>query len=202
MAKKPTKRTQPPRRPTKPAHKALAFEEYIGRLAALDGVVLTDTPGVSWQTFNDTLRAAIATDAGRYAAVVDTELRMRGWPDGGEDIEIVCGHIRTAIELGFRMALARYREHLEHVPELQRRRDTATARSQAGNASKRKAPVAVGGRTMPREERDAAMTAEYVALLKLMKPTPACQLLADKYGFESWQGVDSAIKRFRKRAGQ
>lgn len=189
-ASKPGRRAQPSR-PT--------AQEYHGRWTALDGIVLSDTPGVTWDTFNATLQAAIDADAAFYCDAVQT--LSRSLMDAPQRA-FVNEHVREAFELGFRMALSRYREHLEHVPELQRRRDNAAARSQAGNASKRKAPVAVGGSTMPREERDAAMAAEYVALLKRMKPTPACQLLADKYGFESWQGVDSAIKRFHKRAGQ
>jgi len=207
VAKKPAKRSKS-KSPSKPVNKrsqldsVVGMDEYRRRWGVFDGVVLTDKPGITWDDFNDTLRSAIVSDAANYAAVVDTYLRMRGWPDGSEDIEFVCQHVRTAYELGFRVAISRYREHLEQVPELQRRRDNAAARSQAGNNSKRKALVPVGGRKMPREQRDAAMAAEYVTLLKRMKPTPACQLLAEKYGFESWQGVKSAIGRFQKRAGQ
>lgn len=82
------------------------------------------------------------------------------------------------------------------------RREPDRQRSRAGNAAKRKAVVTVGTRKMTRDERDAAMAAEYAALLKMMKPTPACQRLAGKYEYESWQGVAAAIKRFRERAGQ
>lgn len=70
-------------------------------------------------------------------------------------------------------------------------------RSAKANAAKQHVPVQVGGATMTRRERDARMAAEYAVLLKVMKPTPAKQRLADKYGFESWQGVDAAIKRFQ-----
>jgi len=205
MSKKTSKRSRPkrPAAKTKSSKKArLSDQEYRRLFGALDGIVLSESPGITWDTFNSTLKVAIDAEAGAYADVVETYWRLNKWPEDESQLKFIRDHVRTALEIGFRIAVSRYREHLEQVPELQRRRDNAAARSQAGNASKRKAPVAVGGSTMPREERDAAMAAEYVALLKRMKPTPACQLLADKYGFESWQGVDSAIKRFHKRAGQ
>lgn len=83
------------------------------------------------------------------------------------------------------------------------RREPDRTRSIKGNAGKRKAPVPVGDRTMPRDQRDAEMVAEYGRLLQLpMKHTPACQRLAERYGFESWQGVAGAIKRFCERAGR
>jgi len=75
-------------------------------------------------------------------------------------------------------------------------------RSATGNAGKRKALVAVGSRTMTRDERDALMAAEHAQLAKLMRPTPAYQRLAAKYDYESWQGVAAAIKAFRKRQPQ
>jgi hypothetical protein len=149
-------------------------EKYRQRFADLDGIVLTDNPGVSWQTFNDTVRAAIDTDAAHYAAVVDTGLRMRGWPDGSEDIEFVCQHVRTAIELGFRIALARYREHLEHVPELQRRRDTDASRSRKANDARRV--------LLNLDDRNAAIVAEFAALRATMKAGDAQYALAKKYG--------------------
>jgi hypothetical protein len=152
----------------------VGIEEYRQRLAALDGIVLTDMSGVSWQTFNDTLRSAIDTDAAHYAAVVDTDLRMRGWPDGSEDIEFVCQHIRTALELGFRMAVARYREHLEHVPELHRRRDTDASRSRKANDARRV--------LLNLDDRNAAIVAEFAALRATMKAGDAQYALAKKYG--------------------
>jgi hypothetical protein len=68
-------------------------------------------------------------------------------------------------------------------------------RSAKANAAKQHVPVQVGDATMTRRERDARMAAEFVELVKLMKPTPAMQRLADKYGFESWQGVRAVLKR-------
>jgi len=83
------------------------------------------------------------------------------------------------------------------------RREPDLTRSIKANAGKRKAAVPVGNRTMPRDQRDAEMVAEYGRLLQLpMKHTPACQRLAERYGFESWQGVAGAIKRFQRRVGQ
>ena len=66
-------------------------------------------------------------------------------------------------------------------------------RSLAGNEAKNKMPVRVGSQTMTKAERNAKMAAEFHELVKLMKPTPAMQRLAEKYGFESWQGVAYAI---------
>jgi len=184
MAKKKAKRSKSKRPP--PAVKSrprksrsqldsvVGTEKYRQRFADLDGIVLTDNPGVSWQTFNDTVRAAIDTDAAHYAAVVDTGLRMRGWPDGSEDIEFVCQHVRTAIELGFRIALARYREHLEHVPELQRRRDTDASRSRKANDARRV--------LLNLDDRNAAIVAEFAALRATMKAGDAQYALAKKYG--------------------
>jgi hypothetical protein len=149
-------------------------QEYHRRFDRLDAIVLTNEPGVTWGAFNDTLRAAIDTDAARYAAVVDTELRLRGWPDGGEDIDIVCGHVRMAVEIGFRMAVTRYREHLEHVPELQRRRATDASRSRKGNDARR--------RLWNLDERNAAIVAEYAVLRATMTAGNAQYALAQKYG--------------------
>ena len=178
MAKKPSKsKAKRPLRAVKSRSRldsVVGTEEYRQRLAVLDGIVLTDKPGVSWQTFNDTLRAAIDTDASHYAAVVDTDLRMRGWPDGSEDIEFVCQHVRTAVELGFRMAVARYREHLEHVPELQRRRDTDASRSRKANDARRL--------LLNLDDRNAAIVAEFAALRATMKAGDAQYALAKKYG--------------------
>ena len=84
------------------------------------------------------------------------------------------------------------------------RRTPDKKRSKAGNDSKRGVLVPLpDGRTMTRDERDAEMVAECERLLQLpMKPTPAYERLAGKYGFECWQGVKKAIEQFRKRAGQ
>ncbi|MBM4011835.1 MAG: hypothetical protein FJ275_04095 [Planctomycetes bacterium] len=204
MAKKPAKRSKAKRsREQAMPRKPPPQERYRQQFAALDGIVLSNAPGITWAEFNDTLRSAIDTDASSYASVVDTELRLRGWPDGGADIRLVCEHVRMAVELGFRMALSRYREHLENVPELQRRKATAAASSHIANEGKRKARVVVGDKSMTRDERDAEMVAEYERLLQLpMKHTPACQRLAQRYEYESWQGVAHAIKQFRKRAGR
>jgi len=103
---------------------------------------------------------------------------------------------------GFDFAIERYADQLKDVPELHRRRSTAAKKSREANASKRKTFVAVGNRLMPRDERDALMAAEYAALLKVMKPTPACEQLAAQYGFDSWQGVRKAIEKFRQRNPQ
>lgn len=179
------------------------WDDYYRRYLRLDEIVLSDESPVAWGDFNQTVRAAIDYDAASYAAVVDTYLRERGWPDGSDDIAFVCEHVRFAVELGFRMALSRYREHLENVPELQRRKATAAASSHVANKGKRKARVVVGNRSMTRDQRDAEMVAEYERLLQLpMKHTPACQRLAEHYEYESWQGVANAIKQFRQRAAR
>jgi len=75
-------------------------------------------------------------------------------------------------------------------------------RSAAANASKRTAIVTVGKASMTRDERDALIAAEYGHLRMLMKHTPACQRLAGKYEFESWQGVAKNIEAFEKRRAQ
>jgi len=194
MAKKPSKsKAKRPLRAVKSRSQldsVVGTEEYRQRLAVLDGIVLTDKPGVSWQTFNDTLRAAIDTDAAHYAAVVDTDLRMRGWPDGSEDIEFVCQHVRTAVELGFRMAVARYREHLEHVPELQRRRDTDASRSRKANDARRL--------LLNLDDRNAAIVAEFAALRATMKAGDAQYALAKKYGVTDKQ-IRNVLTEARKR---
>jgi hypothetical protein len=194
MAKKPSKsKAKRPLRAVKSRSRldsVVGTEEYRQRLAVLDGIVLTDKPGVSWQTFNDTLRAAIDTDASHYAAVVDTDLRMRGWPDGSEDIEFVCQHVRTAVELGFRMAVARYREHLEHVPELQRRRDTDASRSRKANDARRL--------LLNLDDRNAAIVAEFAALRATMKAGDAQYALAKKYGVTDKQ-IRNVLTEARKR---
>ena len=199
MAKKKGKRSNSKRPP--PAVKSrpqksrsqldsvVGTEEYRQRLADLDGIVLTDKPGVSWQTFNDTVRAAIDTDAAHYAAVVDTDLRMRGWPDGSGDIECVCQHVRTALELGFRMAVNRYREHLEHVPELQRRRDTDASRSRKANDARR--------RLLNLDDRDAAIVVEFAALRATKTAGDAQYALAEKYGVTDKQ-IRNVLTKARK----
>jgi hypothetical protein len=77
-------------------------------------------------------------------------------------------------------------------------------RSDTGNAAKRRTLVQLpDGRRMTRDERDALMVAEHESLLALkVKPTPAMERLAEKYGFESWQGVAAAMKSFGKRSGR
>ena len=77
-------------------------------------------------------------------------------------------------------------------------------RSDTGNAAKRKTLVQLSdGSRVTRDERDTRMVAEYESLLALkIKPTPAKDRLADKYGFESWQGVAAAMKSFGKRSGR
>ena len=75
-------------------------------------------------------------------------------------------------------------------------------RNATANAAKRKAPVQVGKIVMTRDKRDELMAAEYAQLITMMKPTPACQRLAIKYEYESWQGVDKAIKAFHARRAQ
>lgn len=81
------------------------------------------------------------------------------------------------------------------------RREPDRRRSRTANILKRKTRVHLpDGRTMTRDERDVLMLAEYPVLLELMKPTPAKQRLAGKYGFESWQGVDAVIKRSARKS--
>jgi len=194
MAKKRAKRSKakrPPQAVKSQLDSIVGMEEYRRRFDSLDGIVLSDTTGVSWQTFNDTLRAAIETDASHYAAVVDTDLRLRGWPDGSDDIELVCQHIRTALELGFRMAVSRYREHLEHVPELQRRRDTDASRSRKGNDARR--------RLLNLDGRNAAIVAEYAALRATMKAGAAQYTLAEKHGVGDKQ-IRNVLTEARKAA--
>ena len=169
----------------------VGVEEYRRRFDSLDGIVLSDTTGVSWQTFNDTLRAAIETDAASYAAVVDTDLRSRGWPDGSDDIQLVCQHVRTALELGFRMAVSRYRQHLEHVPELQRRRETDASRSRKANEARRL--------LLNLDPRNAAIVAEYAALRVTMNATDAQYALAEKYGVGDKQ-IRNVLNKARKAA--
>ncbi len=122
MSKKSAKRSKASVR--RPTSVVIAVEEYRQRFDALDRIVLCAPPGITWDVFNATLRRAIDADADAYAAVVDTGLRLRGWPDGGDDLRFVREHICTAVEIGFRMALSRYREQLKDVPELAKwRRD-------------------------------------------------------------------------------
>jgi len=106
---------------------------------------------------------------------------------------------KAHLMLGFKMAVQRYARELQRVPEL---RKTFQGRSKTANDAKRHKLVKVGSRMITREQRDAEMAAEYAQLVenKHMKPTPACMKLADKYGFESHQGVMQAIKRLRRRA--
>jgi hypothetical protein len=116
------------------------------------------------------------------------------------DVErMALAFVEQVMVAGFDVAIERYADQLKDVPELQRRRSTDAKKSRKANASKRKTFVPVGNRLIPRDERDALMAAEYAALLKVMKPTPACQQLAAKYGFDSWQGVRKAIEKFRER---
>lgn len=84
------------------------------------------------------------------------------------------------------------------------RRKPDLSRSKTGNDSKRKTPMQLpDGRKMTREQRDTFIVAEYESLLLLkLKPTPAKERLAEKYGLESWQGVDAAIKSFGKRSAR
>jgi hypothetical protein len=107
--------------------------------------------------------------------------------------------IEQAVFRGFDMAIERYANQLKDVPELQRRKAKDAHNSRKANDSKRRAPVRVGTQLISRDERDELMAAEYTALVKRMRPTPACQQLAEKYGFESWQGVKKAIYAFRHR---
>lgn len=84
------------------------------------------------------------------------------------------------------------------------RREPDRRRSRKANAAKRQTLVKLtDGTTMTRDERDALMFKEFVRLRELgMKRTPAMQRLAGKYGLDSWQGVDAAIKRSAARKVQ
>jgi hypothetical protein len=82
------------------------------------------------------------------------------------------------------------------------RREPDRQRSRKANAAKASRVVTVGNTTMTRAERNEAIVDEYPILLQLMKPTPAKQRLAGKYGFESWQGVDAVLKRAAARKPQ
>jgi hypothetical protein len=82
------------------------------------------------------------------------------------------------------------------------RREPDRQRSKTANDAKRKKIVVVAGKQMTREQRAAMMATEYASLRELMKHTPACQRLAGKYEFESWQGVAAAIKPFLLRPGE
>jgi hypothetical protein len=82
------------------------------------------------------------------------------------------------------------------------RREPDRQRSKTANDAKRKKIVIVAGKQMTREQRDAMMATEYASLRQLMKHTPACQRLAGKYEFESWQGVAAAIKSVLLRPGE
>jgi hypothetical protein len=162
--------------------------EYRQRLAALDGIVLADSPGVSWQTFNDTLRSAIDIDAGGYADTVVTLLRA-GNVKAADIPEHVRQHVCTAFELGFRMALARYREHLEHVPELQRRRATDASRSRKGNDARREKHNL--------DARDASIAAEFATLRATMTAGEAQYALAQKHGLSDKQ-IRNVLTKARK----
>lgn len=80
------------------------------------------------------------------------------------------------------------------------RRAPDISRSKKANAGKRKKVVVVDGEAITLDERDARMQAEYAELVQLMRPTPAKQRLAEKYGFESWQGVNKALEALPKRS--
>jgi hypothetical protein len=83
--------------------------------------------------------------------------------------------IDRAVVHGFALAVARYARDLKRVPELQ---ETFKRRSLKANKAKRKTRGAGG---MTRDERDAAIVAEYAALITRMPATEAQFDLADKY---------------------
>jgi hypothetical protein len=120
-------------------------------------------------------------------------------PDGGDwrrdfaRAENICRLMRDAYLQGCSQG---YIEGVVARMEPDRKRN-ATA-----NAAKRKAPVQFGKIVMTRDKRDELMAAEYAQLITMMKPTPACQRLAIKYEYESWQGVAKAIKAFHARRAQ
>lgn len=189
MAKKPTKRTKgAARNRTTRSAPQPGMAEYRLRLAALDDIVLTETTGVSWQTFNDTLRSAIDTDAGGYADAVVTLLQAAKVKPADMP-EHIRQHVCTAFELGFRMALTRYREHLEHVPELQRRRDTDALRSRKANDARR--------RLLNLDVRDAAILAEFTTLRATMAAGDAQYALAKKHGVTDKQ-IRNVLSKARK----
>lgn len=116
-----------------------------------------------------------------------------GWQKDFARAENICRLMRDAYLQGCSQG---YIEGVVARMEPDRKRN-ATA-----NAAKRKAPVQVGKIVMTRDERDELMAAEYAQLITMMKPTPACQRLAIKYEYESWQGVAKAIKAFHARRAQ
>lgn len=113
-------------------------------------------------------------------------------PDGKDfwaDVESV-GMIITALRDAYRHGC---REG--YIEGYVARRETDKRRSRTANEAKKHKLVEVEGGTMTRAARAEAVCAEYPELLKLMKATPAKQRLAEKYHFESWQGVDAIIKK-------
>jgi hypothetical protein len=122
-----------------------------------------------------------------------------GWPDDPRVHRAVHDAIADACDAAYRCGCIE--GFIEGFVE---RRMPDKKRSDTGNAAKRKTLVQLpDGRRMTRDDRDALMVAEYESLLALkVKPTPAMERLAEKYGFESWQGVAAAMKSFGKRSGR
>ena len=87
------------------------------------------------------------------------------------------------------MAVNRYREHLEHVPELQRRRDTDASRSRKANDARR--------RLLNLDDRDAAIVVEFAALRATMTAGDAQYALAEKYGVTDKQ-IRNVLTKARK----
>jgi hypothetical protein len=138
----------------------------------------------------------------RYPAAIehDAEWQMMkavGWPDDSRVHVALHDVLADAIHAAYMAGCTE-----GYIEGVVMRMAPDRKRSATANYGKRKVPVAVGKVTMTRDERDALMADEFAKLVTIMKPTPAYQRLAGKYGYESWQGVAAAIKAFRKRRPQ
>ncbi len=145
-------------------------------------------------------RYQLPPDVRRFVSRVYGEWRLYHGPVGRHDepplpVDAVSHLMEAAYMEGCRQGF------IEGFVE---RRMPDKKRSDTGNAAKRKTLVELpDGRRMTRDERDTLMVAEYQSLLTLKwKPTPAMERLAEKYGFESWQGVAAAMKSFGKRSAR
>lgn len=114
----------------------------------------------------------------------------------GEQAAVLRAVAEKFLQHGFTLAVCRYARDLHRVPEL---RQTHKRRSLKANEAKRKKPRQRAGKVFTLDERDAAIVAEYAALVSRMPATAAQFTLAERHGITDKQ-VRNILAAARKAA--
>ncbi len=107
--------------------------------------------------------------------------------------------MRDAMTHGFQLAILRYRDELERVPEASAILESVRNRVANMNAAKRRKLRKCGAQMMTLDQRDAALVAEFPMLKKELGSMEAQERLAAKYGLESSKQVRNIIRNAAKR---